>query len=227
MRGIAKLAAVAAMAAPLALFSAPIAAHASAEATGDAAFRGTASLPTFPCPPPPPFGSGPCSGSFTGSWSGSLSGVAGSSPFTVAWSTSNPLSVQANFSYYELQCLDGTETALGVAQGSGTAVAGPGEVQGKLQNVGETFPRDITGVSVAFSFSWTRVGNSAVISFSPITAQVFVAGSGWVTVLTTPQTGTATFVPTQSTGTGVPSCANPLTGVAGIIAGDIPLAGSA
>jgi len=225
MRGFRRLAAVAAIVAPLTLLSAP-AAHAAVATTGDAVFTGAATLSKFPCQPPYPFGNGPCSGTFAGAWSGQISGVDGTSPFDVAWSTSNAQSVQASFSYYELQCLDGTETLLGVAQGSGVASAGPGQVQGKWQNPGDLFPRDVVGVSVSFGFSWTRVGNTAVMSFSPITAQLDVSGLGWVTVLTAAQNGTAVFAPLQSSGTGVPTCTNQWTNVSGDIEGDIPLAGT-
>jgi hypothetical protein len=224
MRRIMRWAAVLALVAPLVVLSAPHA-HAASATTGDAVFSGTASLSTFPCQQPPPFGNGPCSGSFHGSWSGTLSGVAGTSPFQVAWSTSSPFSVQASFSYYELQCLDGTETALGVAQGSGTASAGPGEVQGKLQNVGDTFPRDVTRVDVTYAFTWTRVGNAAAMSFTPLTVVLAVSGIGSVTVVNSAQNGAAVFAPLQSTGTGVPTCSNQWTNVTGDIAGNIPIAG--
>lgn len=207
-----------------ALLPSPVAA--ATVATGDASFTGTASLPTFPCPSPPPFGTGPCNGSFSGSWSGNLSGVAGTSPFDVTWSTSGS-GVSASFLYAEWQCAAGTETVLGIAQGSGTATAGPGQLQGKWQVPGEPFARDITAVSLSFTFAWTRLATSSVLVLNTSTLTLTVSGIGTVTVLTGQQVGVAAFAPTSSSGvSGVPSCANPLTNVSGDIAGDIPLAGT-
>jgi hypothetical protein len=190
-------------------------------AAGGAVFQGTASLPRFPCPPPPPFGTGPCAGSFSGQWTGQLAGTSNTSPFEVTWSTGS--TINANFNYYELQCLGGVETLLGVAGGSGTATAGPGSVDGNWLIPGELFPRDVIGVSATFTFTWARVGNAAVLNLDTASLQLNVSGIGWTTVISKPQTATATFAPTQSTGTGVPSCSNPLTNVSGIIAGDLPL----
>lgn len=195
-------------------------------ATGSAAFHGTAALSRFPCPPPPPFGNGPCTGSFGGDWSGQLSGTQGTSPYTVTWTTvtTDASAVSAGFQYAEWQCLDGAETALGFAIGSGTAHAGPGEVQGKWQVPGEAFPRDVVGVDASFQFTWTRVGNSAVLMLSPMTVTVSVAGLGAQTVITSGQTGVASFAVTSSGTTTAPTCATPLDNVQGAIAGTIPLA---
>lgn len=193
--------------------------------SGDAAFAGTAFLPTFPCQPPPPAGNGPCSGSFNGQWTGHLSGVHQSSPFEVSWTTTTATSpaVSASFYYWEVQCLAGTETVIGNAVGTGAATAVPGQVKGNWQQVGVDLPRDILEVSLTFSFQWTRVGTGAVLTLNPATLSLNVAGLGWKTVSTSEQDGTATFVPLTSTGTGVPSCANPLTNVTGAITGDLAL----
>jgi hypothetical protein len=114
-----------------------------------------------------------------------------------------------------------------VAQGTGSAVVNPGQLQGKWQVVGETFARDIVGVQFNFFFQWTRLANAAVLVLPTATLQVNVSGIGWRTVITSiPQSGLAEFVPTSESGSGVPSCANPLTNVTGTIAGLLPFAGA-
>jgi hypothetical protein len=192
-------------------------------ATGGFAFHSPASLPAFPCSPPPPFGTGPCGGSFSGDWSGQLEGDNGDNPFSVAWSAPAGR-FQASFQYAEWQCL-GLETVLGIARGTATAVAEPGEVQGKWQVPGESFPRDIVRVMTAFSFDWVRIGASAALLIQPFSLSLEVAGMGTQTIVTQPQTGTAAFVVTGAEGIGgtVPSCAEPLTNVQGHVVGTIPL----
>ena len=228
MRTLRRLGLIGVLVVPLVLTSAP-AAHATTTAHGDAAFNGSAFLPKFPCSPPPPFGTGPCNGSFSGQWAGNLSGVAGTSPYAVTWDTHSASlpKVNASFSYFEFQCLASTELANGIAQGTGSAVADPGMVKGQWQVVGEPFARDIIGVTVTFSFQWSRVATAAVMTLSPATVQLNVSGLGLRTVSTAAQLATATFVPQQSTGSGVPSCANPLTNVTGLIAGALPISGVA
>ena len=191
--------------------------------TGGVAFNGQATLETFPCSPPAPFGNGPCAGTFTGAWSGNVSGVSGSHAFDVTWTTPAGR-LQAAFDYAEWQCLGGTETVLGVAKGSGGATAEPGEVQGKWQVPGETFARDITRVSASFSFDWLRIGTSAVLVLDPVTLSVDVAGLGTRQVVTTRQTGTAAFAARGAGDIGTaPTCGDPLTDVHGDIAGVLPL----
>lgn len=205
-------------------------AGATTATVGSAVFRGTANLPTFPCPPPPPFGTGPCTGSFSGQWAGHIAGANGTNAFDVTWSTLDATAPQvtvSNFQYAEWQCAGGTETILGVAQGTGSAVVNPGQLQGKYQIPGETFARDIIGVQFNFFFQWTRLANAAVLVLPTATMQINVSGMGWRTVITSiPQSGVAEFVPTSESGQGVPSCANPLTNVTGTIAGDLPFAGA-
>ncbi len=209
-------------------------ASATTAAAGSATFEGTAFLPKFPCPPPPPFGTGPCIGSFTGQWAGHVAGVSGTSPFDVTWSTvpvsgsASPAVVVSALTYAEWQCAAETETVLGIAQGSGTATVAPGQLQGKWQVVAEPFARDVVGVSLAFTFQWTRLGNTAALVFPSAVLQLNVSGLGWRTVISSAlQGGVATFAPTSSSGGGVPSCTNPLTNVTGTIAGTVPLAGAA
>lgn len=196
--------------------------------SGEAAFQGSASLPTFPCQPPAPFGNGPCNGTFSGQWAGHLSGVSGTSPFDVEWSTINSAGthVTASFTYAEWQCAEFAETILGIAQGTGTATVDPGQLQGKWQVVGESFARDIIGVNFTFSFKWTRVGTGAVLVLPSAVLQLNVSGIGWVTVITgLTQTGQAAFVPTTDGINGVPSCTNQGS-ISGVIAGTLPFAGA-
>lgn len=197
-------------------------ATAATTTSGTVAFSGSAHLPTFPCPPPPPFGTGPCAGTFTGEWSGRLGGLAGTSPFEVAWTThaddTSSGAVDAVFDYSELQCL-GMETAVGIAAGTGTAAAGPGEVQGKWQVPGEPFAHDITGLSATFDFQWTRVGTAAVLVFSQFAVTITVSGLPDQTVARGGQAGAATFAFVPPT-TGVPTCAEPIP-LDGTIAGVI------
>jgi hypothetical protein len=196
-------------------------AAAAAPALGYLTVNGTASLPTFPCAPPPPFGNGPCAGSFAGSWTGHVAGVQGTSAYDVTWGAG---SVGASFQYSELQCL-GLETALGIAAGSGSASSGPGQVQGKWQVPGETFARDVYGVRLSFTFQWTRVGTSAVLVLSPFTLTLDVTGLSPQLVVASKQYGAATFAPTShQSGPTTPTCANPWTGVAGQIAGSVTIA---
>jgi len=195
----------------------------SPRAQGVITFDGTASLSTFPCSPPPPFGSGPCSGSFTGDWGGDLGGVSGTSPYDLVWETTTRDAVQASFQFYEVQCLGGLETVLGVAAGTGTATAAPGSVQGKYQVVGESVPRDIVGLTISFSFHWTRAGNTAVLSLAPISLSIDVSGLGPITVVSQPQTGVASLAVTSAANLGAPTCATPLQNVQGVIGGIVPL----
>lgn len=188
--------------------------------TGGLAFDGTAELSTFPCPPPPPFGTGPCAGEFNGEWSGSLAGVSTRSAYQVTWSAP-PGSLHAAFDYAEWQCL-GLETVLGLATGTGTATAVPGQVQGKWQVPGEGFARDIVGVTATFEFDWIRVGTTATLLLDPVSLTLDVAGLGAQPVITSPQTGVAAFVATHTDTVGVPTCATPLA-VDGAIAGTVPL----
>lgn len=190
---------------------------------GTAAFQGSATLPTFPCSPQ----SGPCSGSFSGAWTGGLSGVSGTSVYSVAWSAPDG-SLNAAFQYSELQCLAGVETLVGTATGSGSATAQPGQVQGKWQVPGESFARDIIAVSIDFDFSWTRTATSATIILYPLSISLDVSGLGpQVVVSASEQAGSALFAPTSQSGSGVPTCDNPLTNVEGVIAGVVPLADAA
>lgn len=211
-------------------------ASAAVTTTGNMTFHGTAFLPTFPCPPPPPFGTGPCTGNFTGHWAGHLAGVSGTNAFDVTWATtptpvltptSSAMILVNSFQYAEWQCAAETETILGIAQGTGSADVVAGQLQGKWQQSNEAFARDITGITFTFSFKWTRIGNTAVLVLPTATLNLIVSGLPAQTVINnTQQVGAATFALTGSSNTVVPSCATPLTNVNGIIAGDLPLAGA-
>jgi hypothetical protein len=193
-------------------------------AGGGFVFRGTADLEAFPCSPPPPYGTGPCNGTFSGEWTGRLSGVSGPIRFEVAWSAPGD-SLSAAFQYAEWQCT-GLETVLGFAEGTATGRALPGQVQGKWQIPGETFARDIIGVSASFSFTWERAGTAAVLNLVPFSMTVDVAGLELPQqVVNTAQTGAAGFVATNTDPIeGPPLCGTPLTHVQGNIAGAVSLA---
>lgn len=190
---------------------------------GEIAFTGSAVLPVFPCSPPAPFGTGPCSGSFSGDWSAHLAGTSGTSSFDTTWATTTGAAVSATFQYAEWQCLQGAETLAGFAIGSGSATAAPGTVQGKWQVPGETFPRDITGATFTFQFSWTRALSGAVLTLNPVSLTLDVAGLGTQVVVTGTQTGTATLVVRSTDNTSAPTCSTPLTNVRGEIAGTVQL----
>jgi hypothetical protein len=196
-------------------------ARATTTSAGGFNFAGTVNLPTFPCSPPPPFGTGPCAGNLRAQWSGHLAGVSGTSPFDVTWSAGGG-AMSATFNYSELQCL-GLELLLGMAQGTGTAVAAPGEVQGKWQVPGESFPRDVIGVTASFSFLWTRAGTTEVLSLAPFTLTLQVAGLADQTVVTGPQFGVASFGLVPDSGP-FPDCGHPWRVNGGPIAGTVPLA---
>jgi hypothetical protein len=215
-RRIRVIAAATAAALSCALFVAPGAG--AAPAVGQITVNGSATLPVFPCAPPPPFGDGPCNGSFSGSWAGHVAGVHGTSAFDVTWAAGT---VSAGFTYSELQCL-GLETALGIANGTGSAYSGPGQVQGKWQVPGETFARDVYEVRTDFTFQWTRVGTSAVLVLTPFSLRLSVTGVGWQNVAGPKQYGMATFAPTaHQSGPAAPTCADPWRGVSGLIAGGV------
>lgn len=188
---------------------------------GGFAFDGTATLPRFPCGPPPPFGDGPCQGTFAGDWHGHLTGSAGADMFEVTWSTANGAATAA-FDYAEWQCL-GLEAVVGLARGTGGATAGPGQVQGRWQVVGENAPRDVYRVDLTFGFDWTRVGTATVLALRPVLMTLWVTGLGPRAVVTTPQTGAAAFVPTTTNGSGAPTCGSPISDVKGTIAGVVPV----
>lgn len=205
-------------------------ARAAVAASGTAQFSGSATLPTFPCQPAPPFGNGPCTGDFNGEWTGALSGVSGTSPFEVTWNTSDEPTAQItvnDFTYAEWDCnLGVAETVLGIARGTGTATAGPGQIDGNWYVVPNTFPRDITKVTLSFDFRWTRLATTAIIQLTRATLSLDVTGIGTVPVINSPQVGTATFVPTNTgPGGGVPSCTNQHP-VVGMIAGALNFDGA-
>lgn len=196
-------------------------------AAGDIGFTGTAHLPVFPCNRDPLEGN-PCTGgSFTGDWTADLAGTAATAAFDAVWSTASGAAIRADYSYVEWECLHGVETVLGFAMGSGSAIAAPGEIQGKWHVVGETVGRDITGASMSFDFRWTRTLNSAVLVLERTTLTLDVAGVGPRVVVVGQQEGEAAFVVSPPDNGHLPTCDAPLTDVTGRIAGSVQLASSA
>lgn len=205
--------------------SSPDPAAAVTALAGAATFNGVAELPVFPCPTSPATSCG--GGLFDGQWTGHLNGIEGpgNNPFEVSWTTLNQGSVHADFVYEEALCLQGAESVLGQATGTGLAQAGPGQTVGFwTSTTGSELPRAIIGVRLFFAFDWVRIGNSAVIVIKPGSSlQIDIAGIGWREVSRNEQDGAATFVPTHSSNTVVPSCGSPLNGVTGLIAGGLTL----
>lgn len=208
---------------PLTVMARPAAA--ATTVAGDAAFHGTAFLPTFPCPTSPLTYCG--GGSFAGQWEGHLSGHTDGHPFDVAWQTTlqAAAAVTASFSYNEVVCLANLGTLSGTAFGSGSATADAAHTVGYWYGGGlGDLPQAIIGVRLLFNFEWFRAGNSAAIVVKQGSRlEIDIAGIGWRTVSTSEQDGAATFVPLGSSNTVVPGCATPLTNVTGVIAGDLTL----
>ena len=201
-------------------FSVLPASPASAVAVGQIAFQGNAALPTFPCTPPPPFGTGPCHGTLDGQWSGEATGTVAGGEFHVTWI---PQPLHADFSYYELQCVE-PSTLLGAAFGTGWATAGPGSIRGDWQGA-SGLPRAITDLRLDFRFQWTRVGTSAAITFSAFDLSANISGLGWQRLSYASPLATATFVPLTVDNVHPPTCLQPLTNVRGVVAGQVTLAG--
>jgi hypothetical protein len=205
--------------------------HASTDlAGGDMTFSGTATLAKFPCEPPPPFGNGPCTGTFDGEWSGHLSGHAGAGAFDVSWTTVQTAPddgnrVHSDFDFAEFTCAN-IETVAGYASGTATADAGSGTVRGSYQVPGELLPRDVTHVSLAAHFTWVRVVNNAVLVFDTFRLVLDVAEYGQVTVVDGQQAGTASFA-VAPPGPNLPSCTKPWSPATASVVGDVPLVGGA
>jgi hypothetical protein len=184
-------------------------------------FDGVADLPRFPCPPPPPYGTGPCTGTVTGSTSGHLAGTAHLDAYDVTW-TGATGGVKATFSSSEWLCEAGLENVLGTANGTGLAQAASGVV-GWYRVAGDAVARPVTAVTARFAFEWERVGATAVVTFTSFDVTLSVAGLGDRLVVTGGRTGAATFVLTNTANVTAPTCDDPLTGVHGQIAGSVPV----
>lgn len=210
----------------LTLQATPGSASTSYNAVGAASFEGTATLPKFPCAPPPT-GTG-CYGNFSGQWSGNLSGLYAGREFDISWRTLNNTGISANSFYYdEFTCVvPEAGSLLGRALGTGTARGGPGQVVGTMYgNNPNTLPVLIDEIQFDFTFEWTRVGNGAVIVLSPTSFRANVPTLGWVTLLNSRQIAVADFVPTgSSTPGGIPNCTTPLTNIHGAITGTVTFA---
>jgi hypothetical protein len=188
-------------------------------AAGHIAFHGEAVLPRFPCP----WATGCTGGRFSGSWTGEVAGTHLGSAFAVNWTTLTGPDVGADFTYWESACLVGSETLVGRATGTGSAIAASNEVIGWWQQRDEAGVRAVVGVRFGFGFDWDRYLNSAVIDLRSTTLTLTVAGLGDRTVVSGPQAGSATFVLTGADNTAVPTCGTPLVNARGRIAGGVPL----
>ncbi len=192
--------------------------------SGAVAFAGETVLPRFPCPPPPPFGTGPCTATLSAAWDGHLAGTFGLDAFDVSWRT-DPTGLTATFDYAEWKCV-GTETLLGSAVGTGTAVAVRPDVAGWWQVPGEPFTRSVLRVSARFDFSWIRTGEAAVVSYGTLDIDVEVDGLGQRRIATGGRTGTAALAITGTDQLAVPSCAQPMTNAHAQLAGTTPVVGT-
>jgi hypothetical protein len=187
-------------------------------AVGSVRFTGTADLPTFPCSQ-----ASPCTGSFAGEWLGELTGSLDDNPFEIAWRTlPGHVNINAGFSYYETTCAmpDGG-AALGFASGTGHAHSGSEEAIGTFGSPTAGIPRVITAISFDFSFTWQRAATGAVLTLTPTSFTVEVAGLGPRTILTGTQRGVATFAAESASNTQAPTCATPLNDVHGAVAGNV------
>lgn len=189
----------------------PQGAEALAPTIGIVAIEGVAEFDKIPCPPPPPFGTGPCTGSFIGSWNGQAAGVVGTSRFETTWVAPSG-SIGANFVYSELQCL-ALEGTVGIAKGTATASAAPGQVDGQWHVLGETFARDVVAVSAGFDFQWTRIGTGMTLVLTSFSLALDVAGLGPQQVADSHQLGVAVLAVSEPVPTRPPTCAEPLIDV--------------
>lgn len=186
------------------------------------AFTGEANLPMFPCRV-----TDGCSAPFTGEWEGRASGVHGAAPYEVAWITTpgrNALSVTAN--YYENCIGDPTGLAQGHANGSNgfaSSTSSANEVVGRYWPLPGAEPKAITGVELNFTFIWTRVGTSALLSLGEATKLILhIDGLPSQTVILGAQVGVAAFAARPTT-VGVPLCATRQPNVHATVAGFVPL----
>lgn len=199
-----------------------VAAPASATdaAAGDVALSGTVTLPTYPCPPPPPFGSGPCTGSFAADWAGHLAGTAGAAVYDLTWATSSGSAMTGSVTYSALNC-DELGARFGLGLGTASATVGANDVHGTWQVVGGP-AHDVIGVSASFSYDWGTVATASITVLDPFTLTVDVDGLGSQTVVASKQTGVMAFAPPVVSGL---DCDNPVTNVTAPLVGDVPLAG--
>ncbi len=136
------------------------------------AFRGTASLPKFPCA----LGDRACAGTFDGFLSGVLAGSQYGVPWTAVLADAPVL---ATFTYADTVA----NCSAGIASGTLSSLSGYEHVLGTYGQP-DPLPRPVASASVTGSFRWTRVGTVAQLSITDVTVQLEVGGTGWVTVLT-------------------------------------------
>jgi hypothetical protein len=164
-------------------------ASSTAASSGGLSFAGTAALPTFPCPAPSP-GQFACVGTFTASTAGSASGVDGDSPWYVAVSATT----NGTFSYAD-SVQPGVPCVEGAARGTAaldTAVTG----QAFGTYMDGNLARAVRSAAISYSFSWDRVGVTAVLDMTDVAIQLDVEGLGLVSVLLGgTATAVASFIP--------------------------------
>lgn len=156
---------------------------------GSLVFAGTASLPTFPCPPPEPE-TFPCEGTFTASTAGTLTGVHESAP----WQVSLNSITEGTFSYVDL-LEPGVPCSEGLALGTASFDTDQnGQAFGTYRVQPSLLP--VRGAAASYSFAWRRVGAAAILELDRVTFRLKVDELGWVTVVSQGTAdAVATFVP--------------------------------
>lgn len=157
-------------------------------------FEGTATLPSFPCPPPGP-GELPCVAGFTGTLESSMGGDGGPG----LWALQLVAPMTAQVSYTDL-LQPGAPCLEGIATGSGTATAGQNDMVGFWTNrLGEE--QLVKGAQIEFSFDWRRFGTTAVMSLRDLRVRLHTPGQGWVEVVSPGSSSgpaAAVFVPAMT-----------------------------
>jgi hypothetical protein len=167
-------------------------AEASEPGAGTLEFQLTASLPLFPCEPPG------CTGSFAGTSAGTLAGDHEGNPWTVAWEGGL---ASGGFGY-----VDSCDIPSGTAEGYGTLTAEVGSVVGTYGAPSDdgVFPLPVIGVTTTFSFIWTRIGLTAVLTTHASVTLTFIGPLGTTTVTVVSNhlgAAEAVLVPTGPAGT--------------------------
>lgn len=182
------------------------------------AFTGDTTLNTFPCASP-----AVCGATFRGRWEGYASGVHGSSPFEVAWTTgASGVSLTASVRYSENCIIDPTGLAAGHATGTGSAYTTGSTVVGTYWRLPGDLPRVITGVRLTFNYQWNRFANTALVSFDEHTILTLeVQGLEPQQVILGTQAAVVAFA-ARPVPLGAPTCTTP-TQVQATVGGVVPL----
>jgi hypothetical protein len=188
---------------------AAVPASASQSVGGALEFNGNAYLSTFPCP------AGNCSGSFLGMASGSVAGDSNGMPWTAVIANAT---FSASYAYGD-SCF-----GIGLAAGGGSINTGVGATIGTYGPVPGVvaLPYPVIGVNAPFSFSWTRVGLTAILDVR-LSINLLVVQPGptttWINVLSNDDVlAPAAFVPTT-----VPSCLGAPTALNAQVVGSVPI----